>query len=90
MTVLWVHGAAKCTELPEFMDGMYCEIMKKKSYVLDYTMIPFIYFRLKETNGNYTDIIPDYVIISNEYMYNYIPSEIKGEVAPYLPKFTSL
>ncbi|AGX41353.1 hypothetical protein [Clostridium saccharobutylicum] len=81
---------SKCTELPEFMDGMYCEIMKKKSYVLDYTMIPFIYFRLKETNGNYTDIIPDYVIISNEYMYNYIPSEIKGEVAPYLPKFTSL
>jgi len=81
---------SKCTELPEFMDGMYCEIMKKKSYVLDYTIIPFIYFRLKETNRNYRDIIPDYVMISNEYMYNYIPSEIKGEVAPYLPKFTSL
>lgn len=79
----------KCTQLPEFMKEMYCNIMKEKAYVLDYVMLPFIYFRLRETNKGFRSINPQDVKVSNEYMYNYISSDLKGEVAPFLPKFTT-
>lgn len=86
-TRIW---CAKCSELPEFMDTEYCEIMKKKTYVLDYVMAPFIVIRLKDTNKNYRNTSIDKIMVSNEYMYNYISKDLKGEAAPYLPKFTCI
>ena len=86
-TRIW---CAKCSELPEFMDNEYCEIMKKKTYVLDYVMAPFIVIRLKDTNKNYRNTSIDKIMVSNEYMYNYISKDLKGEAAPYLPKFTCI
>lgn len=80
----------KCIELPEFIDSLYCDIMKKKPYIIEYVIIPFIFIRLRETNRNFRDAVMEEVRVSNEYMYNYIPSELKGNVAPYLPKSTSV
>lgn len=80
----------KCIELPEFISGKYCELMKKHAYVLDYVVSSYVYNGLIESNPNFADLIPDEVLVTNEYMFNIIPSSIKGSVAPYLPKFTTM
>ncbi|MCR4944222.1 MAG: hypothetical protein K5986_07185 [Clostridium sp.] len=85
-TKMWCN---KCTQLPECIEEKYCNIMKEDTYVLDYVMLPFIFFRLRETNPKFKDITPENIKVSNEYMFNYISSDLRGEVAPYLPKFTT-
>lgn len=81
---------SKCTQLPDFMKASYCEIMKKQAYVLDYVLVPYIYYRIIDSNKMFSGLRPEEVRISNEYMFNIISEDIKSETAPYLPKFTSL
>lgn len=81
---------ARCTELPEFIKESYCSVMKSKAYVLDYSIVPFLFLGLIDTNPKYSNLLPEEVKVSNEYMFNFISKEIRGEVAPYLPKFTSI
>lgn len=80
----------KCTEMPLFMKKVYCDIMKKNTYVLDYALIPYVFYGLIETNPQFRELAPYEVKVSNEHMFNIISSDICGEVAPYLPKFTSI
>lgn len=80
----------KCIELPEFISGKYCELMKKHAYALDYVVSSYIYNGLIESNPDFADLIPDEILVTNEYMFNIIPSSIKSSVAPYLPKFTTI
>lgn len=81
---------AKCTELPDFISSSYCDIIKKQAFILDYVVSSYVYNGLVETNPNYFDLMPDEIYVSNEYMFNLIPSTVKGKVAPYFPKFTTL
>ncbi|MCX7842331.1 MAG: hypothetical protein N2489_04580 [Clostridia bacterium] len=80
----------KCTEMPAFMKQSYCDVMKRNSHILDYAIVPFVFHGLIETNPQFKDLTPEEVKVSNEHMFNIIPSDIKGEAAPYLPKFTSI
>lgn len=81
---------AKCMELPDFLKNDYCEIIKKKAYILDYVTASYIYSGLIERNPRYFDLMPNEITVSNEYMFNLIPSTIESKVAPYFPKFTTL
>lgn len=81
---------AKCMELPGFMSAEYCDIIKKKAYILDYVTASYIYSGLIERNPKFYDLLPDEIVVSNEYMFNLIPSTIESKVAPYFPKFTTL
>lgn len=84
------NWCSKCSELPEYMDKKYCEIMKKHAYILDYVLMSSVFLKFASVNPVFRDVKPSEVTISNEYMFNLIADEIKGEVAPYLPKFTSI
>lgn len=81
---------AKCMELPAFMSAEYCDIIKKKAYILDYVTASYIYSGLIERNPKFYDLSPDEIVVSNEYMFNLIPSTMESKVAPYFPKFTTL
>ncbi|WP_092478315.1 hypothetical protein [[Clostridium] polysaccharolyticum] len=81
---------AKCMELPYFVSDQYCDIIKKKAYILDYVTSSYIYSGLHERNPKFSDLLPDEIVVSNEFMFNLIPSAIESKVAPYFPKFTTL
>ena len=81
---------SRCTQMPGFIRESYCNIMKKKTYVLDYVLVPYLYYRVIDLSKHFHGLQPEEVKISNEYMFNIISDDIKGTVAPYLPKFTSL
>ena len=85
-TQIW---CPKCTELPEYISENYCQIMKEKTYVLDYVLMPHYITGLRESVKGFKEMDIKEVYISNEYMFNLIDSEIKSDVEPYFPKFTT-
>lgn len=79
---------SKCSELPSFMKDDFCNIMKKRSYVLDYVFLPHYLTGLKESIRGFREMRAEEIRISNEHMFN-LTEDRKGSTAPYFPKFTA-
>ncbi len=81
---------AKCTQLPPFMAEEYCDIVKKRSYVIDYIISSVVYIDMVSSVPSLKKIRPQNVRVTSEYMFNLTDGEDHGKELPYFPKFSYL